>query len=1815
MRFNPISLITMFILSAISSFAQETSKYTIELRSGFITPEKNISAERVSSFNQSAARAAGKSFAIIQFEEIPDASKREQLKQTGVELLEYLPGNAYTATITGSLDLASLTNAKARALIEPTAMQKMQPELAKGNFPHWATHSNGQIDVWISFPKSFSFETVKQELLGRNFQIRSFDHSQYRIIALRTGVTRLGELAQLPFIDYVQAIPPEDKTLNHNGIALSRGHILKSPIAYGGKNLTGQGVVIGVGDDGDIQTHVDFTNRLINRAGEIPRAHATHVAGTVGGAGIFQEPYEGYAPKAKIIGQVFFNVVTNAPAYVQDHGMVITNNSYGAVVSECAYNGLYDLSSRILDQQAFDLPELQHVFAAGNDGNTNCSPYPAKFRTVLGGYMAAKNVITVGSTNLRGQISSFSSRGPVKDGRIKPEITAQGEFLISTWVNNQYSVNNGTSMAAPNVAGGLALLVEAYRNMHAGANPKNGLLKAILCNGGHDKENPGPDYTYGFGNMNLARSYKMMEDATYFTGTLVEDATATHQVIVPAGVQQLKVLLYWQDPPASVMAARTLVNDLDLEVKLGSNTFLPVKLDTTATNVNLPSIGTGTDSINNIEQVIINMPVAGTYDLNVFADRIAQNPSQEYFLVYEMLMPSLELSYPIGGEALVPTINPFLIDTAYIHWESYGDSTSTFHLEFFDGSSWGTLANNIAATQRVFGWAVPTGIATDAARIRITKNSNGSTQTSFPFVITDMPIDSLTPHQCEGYIQLGWRPVPGATDYEVMWLQGDEMVSKAIVPSGTLNYTFSGLSKDSVYWVSVRPRINGNPGRRAIAVSRQPNNGSCSNGVSDNDLVVDDILSPASSGREFSNTALPNNANITIRIKNLDDVVSTGNIDVSYSINGGTPVTATITPVTTPAEDIPAGGFIDYTFATPADLSPSGVYSIEVTATKASDPVTVNNSKTKLFKQLANPPITNGELPWIDNMEGVATQTVSAKQMGLTGGDRYDFVNSTAFGRLRTFINTGMAYSGTKALTLDRSLYALAGNIDSLTGTFNLNTFTTADEIRMDFRYKNHGQKAHPANKVWIRGSESDNWIEIYDLFANQNDPDKGYKLSASLELNDSLSAHGQTFSPTFQVRWGQWGQYMTADAISGAGYSFDDIRIYRAIDDVQMVSIDTPGTVACNLSNGVPVKVAVRNTTNNVLTNIPIVLELNGSVTATESVPSIPANDTVHYQFNPGAVDLSVPGTYTIKVWVDYVTDNVPDNDTAQISARSLPSVNSFPYLEDFEAGPGNWYTVADTNSVWEYGTPVSAKINRAASGSKAWKTNIAGFYNDREHSFLYSPCFDLTGMINPTLSFSMSLDIEDCGAGSLCDAGWMEYSNDGINWSKLGAVGQGTNWYNRNYSGNHVWSVQDYTRWHVATIPLPANNNNSLRLRFVFKSDPAYSKDGMGVDDIHIYDNVNGIYTGTSPSPSVNQPIVNGSSWIHFLEPAGTGQLIASINPNGQNLGSTDAQAFIHGGPVRTNSGQYYHNRNITIKPTNVTLADSATVRFYFLDSETEALINATGCPTCYKPSMAYDLGVSKYSDPNDFFEDGIVENSLVTGGWSFINVSKRKMIPFDKGYYAEFKVKDFSEFWLNNGGFNNDSPLPVQMINFTARKSGGKNVLAEWVTASEVNVSHFEIEVAKGSNAYQQNQFIKIGEVRSYGNSSQQQHYNFLDIEMGKSGVRYYRLKIVDTDNSVSYSPIRPVVFDSDIQWQVFPNPSAGLFHLGFQAGRGEEVAIKVYDINGKQVAQYKVQADGFTQKLAIDLRDAKYSTGLYLLEAKSAEKTASFRLIKQ
>lgn len=1791
MRIHPIPLITGCLIIAASAFSQNETAFNLQLRSGSFIPSKNISPEVVEDLNKKAPRVNGKAFALFQFEQIPTSIQKQELIAAGVELMEYIPERAYTVSLRGNISYELLERLKIRSILQLRPEDKIHPSLLKGIYPSWSVKTPGKIDVWISFPKTISYDEISQLLQPRNIQIISTDYKDYHVIGLRIEIHRIQEVASLPFIEYLEPAPHGDQPLNNESRNDSRASVLNAAAGVGGFNLNGQGVVAGIGDNADVQYHVDFTGRLINFGPPNIVNHGCHVHGTVGGAGIVNEYYKGYAPKATLLSQYFSGIIRNTPAYVSDYGMVVTNNSYGDIVGDCDYAGTYDLISRVMDLQADAYPNLQHVFAAGNDGNANCAPYPSFFKTVLGGYQSAKNILAVGAVQSNnGSIASFSSRGPVKDGRTKPEIVADGYFTTSTYHFNSYGLMAGTSMASPAVTGGLALLYERYRVMF-GTDPKSALMKALVCNGGQDRGNTGPDYTYGYGSMNLLRSLDMLNNNRIFNSSISHGGTNNHSILsVPAGTAQLKIMLYWNDPAAAVFASQTLVNDLDLEIT-SPGSVLPWKLDTIPANVNNPAT-TAADHMNNIEQVTIDNP-SGNYTVTVKGTSVPVSP-QEYFVVYDIIPTETKIVYPIGGEGVGPG------ETVIIQWESYGAPANTFTVEYStnNGSSWTTINAAVAANLRYLAWTVP-AVPTDQALIRVTRNGTAMASTSSAFTIIGVPGLSLAATQCEGYFSFTWSAITSATDYEVFRLLGSEMVSLGTTAS--TSYVLSGLSPDSIYWVGVRARVNGKPGRRSPALSRQPNSGTCTGTISDNDIRMDSITAPVY-GRIATSTALTTTTPVTARIKNLDDANVTS-FKMRYYVNGvlvvEDPVTATILP----------GATYSHTYSVTYNFSPVGTYVLkaEVENTTAVDPVSANNSRTDTIRQLNNIAIT---LPFTDNLETAVSRRYYSERFGVEGIDRYDFTNSDPLGRLSTFLSSGMAYSGTKSLMMDLDGWNFnVGSSNFVYGTFNLLGKNAAvNDLRLDFQFKLHGDSIpHADNKVWIRGDDSQNWIEAFTYSANGNEPGV-FKKIPSLELSGLLVPASQNYSSSFQVRWGQFGYIRISDNESFQGHNIDDIRIYEAIDDIQLISIDTPIVNSCGLNSTVPVKVTIRNASFNAISNIPIRLVVDGGTPVIEIIAGpVAANTTIQYTFNPATANLAALGNHTVLVNVQYATDNFKENDTAVVNLVNTPVISTFPHLENFESGNGYWYS-SGKNSSWEYGTPASPKINRAASGTKAWKTTLVGNYNDKEVSYLYSPCYNTTGMTNPTLSFSAALDLEDCG-GTLCDGAFVEYSLDGITWTRLGSMGVGTNWYNKNYSGSHMWSVENYTRWHVVTTPLPPATNK-LRLRIVVESDPFVTREGVAIDDIHVYDNTLGIYDGVTMGAPVTQNITGGTSWVDFLS---GGKLVASIQPNNQNLGNTGVQAYIHTGSVRYDARQYYHNRNITIKPTTIALADSAIVRFYFLDTETEALINATGCTGCTKPAMAAELGVTKYSDPDDNFENGDL-NDNIQGTRSFLSASWNHKIPFDKGYYVEFKAKDFSEFWLNDGWTDGQTPLPVELVSFNAKKKTNNDVLVEWKTASEYNVTRFEIEVAKGTADYQNGRFVKIGEVPSPGNSTSERSYNFTDTETGKQGVRYYRLKIVENDNSFTYSAIRPVVFNEGIQLQVYPNPSNGAFNLIYQINEGEALTLKVYDVSGKLVKQLQAPGNGFVQKALIDLQPSKYPGGIYLLKIEGKDREQHFKLLK-
>ena len=192
-----------------------------------------------------------------------------------------------------------------------------------------------------------------------------------------------------------------------------------------------------------------------------------------------------------------------------------------------------------------------------------------------------------------------------------------------------------------------------------------------------------------------------------------------------------------------------------------------------------------------------------------------------------------------------------------------------------------------------------------------------------------------------------------------------------------------------------------------------------------------------------------------------------------------------------------------------------------------------------------------------------------------------DFKTDVARGRARTFVNTGFARGGNRAITLDQSPYGSLVT-DSLLFTYNGINYTTGNQLRIDLYYKNHGQTANPDNKVWIRGSDNKPWVLAYDLVANQND--LGLWKKGLININDVLDTvlPAQPITSSFQIKIAQQGNTSANVPFpildQDDGYTFDDVKLSEAINDVAITDVISPVITGCDSYGSVPVSIRIKN-------------------------------------------------------------------------------------------------------------------------------------------------------------------------------------------------------------------------------------------------------------------------------------------------------------------------------------------------------------------------------------------------------------------------------------------------------------------------------------------------------------------------------------------------------------------------------------------------------------------------------------------------------------
>ncbi len=470
--------------------------------------------------------------------------------------------------------------------------------------------------------------------------------------------------------------------------------------AANGYGLTGNGMIIGEWDGGAVRgTHQELTGRITQVDNPSSQSdHSTHVAGTMIASGVVANA-KGMATAATIRAHDFYSDDSEMTTFANTG--LISNHSYGTITGwrymssttswrwygdttisavEDHQFGFYTFSARGWDLIANAAPNYLIVKSAGNDRNddpgssvtshevwdnalgwvTSTVSRPGDGGTL--GYDCissngnAKNILTVGAVNdiTAGYsqpsdvgMSSFSGWGPTDDGRIKPDIVANGVSLYSTGKDNNtdYYNSSGTSMSAPNATGSMALLQEMYNDSNASYMNASSLKALVIHTANESGANPGPDFKFGWGLLNMKGAADVIADT--LTNKIIETSLSNTNTVTYTfssnGLQDIVATIVWNDPAATPVAASLdptnamLINDLDLRVSNASGTM---KMPWTLNSASPASAAVKADNVkDNVEKVIFDSPTAGIYTFTI-SHKGTLASAQNFSLIISGVIPT-----------------------------------------------------------------------------------------------------------------------------------------------------------------------------------------------------------------------------------------------------------------------------------------------------------------------------------------------------------------------------------------------------------------------------------------------------------------------------------------------------------------------------------------------------------------------------------------------------------------------------------------------------------------------------------------------------------------------------------------------------------------------------------------------------------------------------------------------------------------------------------------------------------------------------------------------------------------------------------------------------------------------------------------------------------------------------------------------------------------------------------------------------------------------------------------------------------------------
>ena len=444
-----------------------------------------------------------------------DAQLKQTLSGMGVELFGFYPHTAFQARIPAVALEQVAALPQVRWIGQPSRINKLQPEL-EAVINGKAFDKRALVSKAVNeplYPVNFALFAPDTDSAIRDIihdQGGKINYYSATISVVQADVTRdaLERILAMDAVLYAELLPVHTAFHTQSMASINADWLWGNydPLPAGS---AGQ-VRVGLTDTGFHSAHTDFANVVGNTRGlsfvgddiwTDAHGHGTHVSGTILGRGAGNYRYRGVAAGLTntgnsnpdfLVGQVFNSTGHSVGTSVSQgfdymNGVTVANrirNLFNYSGGSAGTNLVgTDSDSRQID--AIFQNNVLPVIAAGNSGSgagTISAPGVAKGAFTVGSIN--DNDVPAGSgltPTITDDISSFSSRGPTGDFRIKPDVVAPGRYIdsVKTGTTSDYTYDwSGTSMATPHVTGLAAGMIGHY-NMPAWGTKATMIATAI----------------------------------------------------------------------------------------------------------------------------------------------------------------------------------------------------------------------------------------------------------------------------------------------------------------------------------------------------------------------------------------------------------------------------------------------------------------------------------------------------------------------------------------------------------------------------------------------------------------------------------------------------------------------------------------------------------------------------------------------------------------------------------------------------------------------------------------------------------------------------------------------------------------------------------------------------------------------------------------------------------------------------------------------------------------------------------------------------------------------------------------------------------------------------------------------------------------------------------------------------------------------------------------------------------------------------------------------------------------------------------------